>query len=157
LKPLKPLTFDFHRRILRIGQISFLLDRAQLILDHIKAGIFALEFGAQAGRKGVAFGSSQLPKINLRPPQPWFDVAYTLGKQKSLDPIDVGSPFLDKPIAFAMRPSGILLFDTEDPHDGADMAVPSVYGNEGVQQRQDIDPIRLYTPRPSVHLKGSGI
>ena len=57
----------------------------------------------------------------------------TLGKQKSLDPIDVGSPFLDKPIAFAMRPSGILLFDTENPHDGAYMAVSPVNGHEGVQ------------------------
>jgi hypothetical protein len=46
LKPLKPLTFDFHHRILRIGQVTFLLDSAQLVFDQMKPGIFALQFGA---------------------------------------------------------------------------------------------------------------
>lgn len=157
LKPFKPLTFDLYRRILRIGQVSFLLDCAQLVADHIKAGIFALQFGAQPGGKGVAFGSSQHRKVNPCTPQPWLDVADPLGKEESLDPIDVGGPFLDQPIPLAMRPSGILFLDAQDPDDGADMTVSPVNGHEGVQQRQDIDPIRLDPPRPSVHLKGSGI
>ena len=46
----------------------------------------------------MAFASSQHPEINPCTPQPWFDFADTLGKEKSLDPIDVGSPFLDEPI-----------------------------------------------------------
>jgi hypothetical protein len=71
VKPFKPLSFDFHRRILRIGQIPFLLDPTQLVFDLIKAGILALQFGAQAGRKRVAFANSQHPEINPCTPQPW--------------------------------------------------------------------------------------
>lgn len=96
-------------------------------------------------------GSSQTTKINPRTPQLRFDVADTLGKQKSLNPINVGSSFLYKPISFAMRPSGVLLLlNAEDPDDGADMAFSPVNGHKGVQQRQDIDPIRL-CPLVRVH------
>lgn len=153
LKLFKPLTFDFRRWILRIGQIPFLLDRAQLVFDHIEASIFALWFGAQAGRKGVTFRCHKATKINPYTPQPRFDVADTLGKQKSLDPIDMGSSFLNKPISLAMRPSGVLLLNAPDPDNGADMTFTRVNGNKGVQPRRDIDPIRLYPSRPSVHLE----
>lgn len=71
----------------------------------------------------MALSGSQPPKSIFARPQPWFDVADTLGKEKSLAPIDLGGRFLNEPIPLAMRPPGVLFLDAQDPDDVADMAV----------------------------------
>ena len=74
----------------------------------------------------------------------------------ALENIELQAP-RDNEVLVRMVATGVCHTDTLPRDQVVPAPFPAVYGHEGVQQRQDIDPIGLDPPRSSVHLKGSGI
>ncbi len=81
----------------------------------------------------MSFRGFMATNIKLCMPKSRFDVANTLGKEKSLDLIDLGSSLLDEPISLGILPSGVLPLNAKDGDDGADMTFSPVNDHEGVQ------------------------
>jgi hypothetical protein len=119
-----PLAFD--RRVLRVGCVTLLLDFTKLRLDQVEAGIFAFEFATQSLRQRMAFPGLERCKINLRPAQLRLDATDPLGKQQTLDPIDMACAFADQTLTLPMRPARIFLLDRWHAHDGADVAFAAI-------------------------------
>lgn len=150
-----PLPFD--RRVLRVGCVTLLLDFTKLRLDQVEAGIFAFEFATQSLRQRMAFPGLERRKINLRPAQLRLDATDPLGKQQTLDPIDMACAFADQTLTLPMRPARIFLLDRWHAHDGADVAFAAIDRDQGAQECQDVDPIGLDATSPTIDLDAGGI
>jgi hypothetical protein len=73
--------------------------------------------------------------------------------KRPFDPIDVGRSFADQTLTLAMGAACVLLFECRHTNDGADMLVAAIEGNQGAQQHQHIDPIRLHPTSATVDLE----
>ena len=88
-----------------------LLDLTKLGLDQGEASVFAFEFATQPIWQRMTFCGLEGGKVDPGPAQLRLDVADTLGKQQSLDPIDMAGAFADKTLTLAMRAAGIFFLD----------------------------------------------
>src|ERR1700693_2148021 len=87
------LSLFFDHRVLRVGRVAFLLDLTKLGLDQGEASVFAFEFATQPIWQRMTFRGLEGGKIDPGPAQLWLDATGTLGKQQSLDPIDMARAF----------------------------------------------------------------
>ena len=89
-------------RVLSICRVAFALDLTKLGLNQGEASVFAFEFATQPIWQRMTFCGLESGKIDPGPAQLRLDVADTLGKQQSLDPIDMARAFPNKALPLAM-------------------------------------------------------
>jgi hypothetical protein len=140
-----------------ISGSSVLLDLTKLRLDQVEAGIFAFEFATQSLCQRMTFPGLECRKINLRPAQLRLDPTDPLGKQQTLDPIDMACAFADQTLTLPMRPACIFLLDRWHAHDSADVAFSAIDRDQGAQECQDVDPVGLDATSPTIDLDAGGI
>src|SRR4051812_28286182 len=65
--------------------------------------------------------------------------------------------FTDQPLPLTVRAAGIFLLDRRHPHDSINMAFSAIDRDQGSQERQNIDPIRLDPAGTAIDLDAGGI
>jgi len=76
-----------------------------------------------------------------------------LGRTKPFDAVDVLHALGDQPTTLAMQTLGVFLFDTRYAHHAARLRLPAQITDQRTNHPIGIDPIRLRSPRPPVHLQ----
>ena len=80
-----------------------------------------------------------------------------LERAKPFDAVDMLNTFGDQAITLTMQPPGVFLFDAGHAHHAPHLRLAAQIRHQRAQQPLRVDPIRLYSSRPPVHLQACRI